>query len=173
MLKEIELGVLSLLVSKGLQAREVTIEQAIDGAARPSCHVRITGTLPQRVSQAVWRHIANITVILIVKGDRSEKDRRHAMYPLVEAVESFLSGKSPVAGTKGIEPKVAREITASEDIDNGLSKWQIDFSCSYDTKITEDTENADDLELALMNFYRPDISSPEQPDLSAEVALQE
>jgi hypothetical protein len=170
MLKEIESGVLDLLDKGGLQTREITIEQAIDSPihpARPACHVRITGVSPKRITQVVRRYYVSVAVIIIVKSDKSEKDRRHLAYPLIEAVQEYLSGKAPITGINFLECKTVKEITSGDDIDNGLSKWQIDFDTSYEIRMAEDA-GAIMLRTVLADFGRPDVATDE---LTAQVTL--
>jgi hypothetical protein len=153
-LSEIETGILDILKLAGLEARPITIEQAQQAVSAPSVHVRIQKWDARKLTAEAFRLTIRLATVVLVSNVRSEEDRRKKIYPLIEAIVGYLTGKRPIATSGVLVPVGAFEATSAEMVEVGTIAWECDFTVVHDVTAVDD-ETARDIRKIVIALANP------------------
>lgn len=156
MLKEIEEAVVARLQEKIATPKNVRIDEAHSDFTLnlPSIEVIIGGGSFTRVAQN-YKLKCSVFVIVTFQNLKSVKDRRHGVYPILEAVQVCLILQSFGLKIDGLTPKRLDNITEKDEAEEGKVVFQLEFETGFNIEKMSDEVLADLLSIGLNYYLKP------------------
>jgi hypothetical protein len=163
----IEQNACAVLSLAGLNVIEIDIGSVPTGIAKPSAHVRVTDLRYAASIQNKLKQKAGVvlSVFLLFSNLRSEKDRRHGAYPLINGIVEHLTAQTLGLQIEPLQPLRAREVTPAEYREVGLVAFQMDFQTAYTLTAANDEDAEDLITLGLEYFLKPGNAIRDAQDL--------
>ena len=170
MIADIELKILDYLNSAGLGIRNTDIKT---GKSINYPAVFVYTEIGKFTKQAMSRYKCGLGVfVLIAFHDvKSEKKRRHGLYPILEGVIQGLMLNNLGLGIDPLVPKGFRNITDKDMQKSNVLAYQLEFSTAFTMKPPEE-ETVDLLKVGL-EYYLQDPVDDGQLDAQDLVELKE
>lgn len=162
---QIEDAILERLKSKELTVREFDVQKGVEGLVTPACYIAIDAGSFKRLSQSVFRQILTITLYIVFKHLKDEKERRRGIYPILEGVIGLLTMQTLDLDILPLTPKSFRNITDEDSFRAGLIAYQIEFETSYDVVAMSDDVAGELLKIGLNYYLKPGDEIPDASDL--------
>lgn len=176
MIVDIEKNACTRLAAAGLGVIEIDIGSLPTGLSKPAAHARVTdirfgASIQNRTKQKV---AVVLSVFLLFSNLKSEKDRRHGAYPLVDAIVAHLMGQKLDLDIEPLQPLRAWDVTPDEYRAAGMVAYEIDFQTGYTQFAADSDDSANLVTIALSYFLKPgdqvadaeddvQVSPPESP----------
>jgi hypothetical protein len=161
MITEIENKIITKLETGGLSVRDVSIKAGTAGIVYPAIFVSTETGDYNRITQTKYRCELTIVLVAIFKNYKSEKDRRHGVYPILQGIINLLLLQDLDLEILPIIPKNFRNVTDDTLADKGLIAYQIELNTSYIIEKTDDEEDINLLRIGL-EYY---LQDPEDDDV--------
>lgn len=161
MIIEIENKIINKLETGGLSVRDVSIKTGTTGIIYPAVFLSTEMGGFKRITQTKYRCELTLVIVIIFKNYKSEKDRRHGVYPILQGVIDLLLLQDLDLEITPITPKSFRNVTDDALADKGLLAYQIEFETSYVIEKTYDEPDVDLLKIGL-EYY---LQDPEDDDV--------
>lgn len=172
MIIDIENKVITRLEDGGLSVRDVSIKSGTTGIIYPAVFLSTETGDYKRITQTKYRCELTLVIIVIFKNYKSEKDRRHGVYPILQGVIDLLLLQDLDLEILPIIPKSFRNVTDDALADKGLLAYQIELETSYVIEKTDDETTVDLLKVGL-EYYLQDPEDDEVMDAQDIVELSE
>lgn len=170
MIAEIELEILDWLGSAGLGIRNSDIKKG-DSIQYPAVFVYTETGKFSKSTMTKYRCELGVFVLIAFRDVKSEKRRRHGLYPILEGVIQGLMLNDLGLDIDPLVPKGFRNITDKEMAAGDVLAYQIDFATAFTVKPPEET-TVDLLRIGL-EYYLQDPVDDEVMDAQDIVTLQE
>lgn len=149
---EIEDAIIDRLKDKGLQVKDIDIQKGGEGIPSPAVYIATEEGRFEKITQSVFKQAMTISLYIIFKHLKSEKDRRRGIYPILEGIVGILMLQDMGLSIQPLKPKAFKNITDIDIQNAGMMAFQIDFETSYDIKKMEEEAAVDLLTIGL-NYY--------------------
>ena len=164
MLAEIETAVQARLTAMLTAPKTVKVEEGHKALALPGIEVIVTGGKFEKVGQR-YKCVASVYVVVTFRNRRSTEERRHGVYPIVEAVVGWLQTQTLDLAITGLVPKRMENVTDEEDAREGKVIFQLEFETSFVIETLSDEELEDLLRVGLNYYLEPDDGTADATDL--------
>jgi hypothetical protein len=152
MLAEIEDAVIVYLAAKAPEIKQLDIAKGEEVlAAKVAYMLGITKGPAEVVTDETTRQYIQLAIWVAFKNMKSDKDRRHGAFPVVEAIAQFLLNQKLGLEIKKIKYAGFTDVTAAEERDAGMAVYQLDFKTSY-TVTQLDEEGTQELLSVGLNY---------------------
>jgi hypothetical protein len=152
---ELEEKIIAELKSVGFSAREIDLDEDVAKLIAPAIHCRITQASFKDLTMTSSRANAIVSVHMVVKSLKSEKDRRHSIHSLIAGCIGYLSCKKFGLEISPLKPRNYTEITNDDMRSTGFIEYRIDFSTSYVSKPVSNAEAMNFLSVGMEYFLKP------------------
>lgn len=170
MIAEIELKILDWLGSAGMGIRNTDIKK--EGSIQyPAVFVFTETGKYSRTAMNKYRCELGVFVLVAFRDVKSEKMRRHGLYPILEGVIQGLMLNSLGLDIDPLVPKSFRNITDADMQKGNVLAYQIEFATAYTAKPPE--EKTVDLLRIGLEYYLQDPADDGVMDAQDIVTLQE
>jgi len=151
MLAEIENAVIARLKAKA--PKLVHLPNPLGTAVQPAQPAYCMGINrgPARREGQARRQTAVITLWLAFKNLQNELERRHGVYPLIEALAQLLDKQALGMDIQPLKYAGFQNVTDEDDRAGGLTVYQIDFETAYNIEEL-DEEGAVNLLTIALNY---------------------
>jgi len=170
MITEIENKIINKLETGGLSVRDVGIKTGTTGIIYPAVFLSTETGDYKRITQTKYRCELTLVIVVIFKNYKSEKDRRHGVYPILQGIINLLLLQDLDLEILPIIPKSFRNITDDALADKGLMAYQIELETSYVIEKTDDETTVDLLTVGL-EYYLQDPVDDEVIDAQDVVTI--
>jgi len=151
---DIELSALAAITGR-LTLRAAVNQKGTQGAyAGPVVSAAIFEGSFTRIADK-WKQTVTLNVLLTLKNERGEEDRRKGVNPLVMGIIQLLSGNDLGLDMTELQPVSFREVTDDEDYQEHKIVYLLQFSTSFTFKKQSDEEITDLLEVGLTYYLEP------------------
>ena len=135
MIKELSLKILDRLNAAGIQTQQIAFQEIIDrqvGALeRPAVNISINQSAFTKVTLTKYKAALVVSLFLMIQNVAGEKQRRFAIYDLIEEIISTLILQDfGLALQDHLRPTAFNNVTDKQFSDTGYSIYQIDFYTS-------------------------------------------
>lgn len=151
---EIEDAVLSRLQNAGLGVR-LEIQKGSAGIPQPAVHLSTDMGRFEKVSQNTTKWIVVLSLDVVFKNFRTEKDRRRGLYPILHGIVSYLSQQTLSLAIAPLAPKTFRNVTTEEDAAAGEIVYLLEFETSFNVTRMEDEQAVDLITVGLSYLNQP------------------
>ena len=176
MLGEIETAIKKYLDGIMADPKRTAIQSAHKALSVPQIDVITSGGKCQKTGQR-YELVTAIYVVVTFQHLRSEQDRRHGIYPIVEGILAHLARRTFGLAITGLIPKSADNITTVDEAKEGKVLFQLVFETSFPLPppVEEGKPGEDDLLRIGLNYYlQPSDKGPEaEPDASDLLTLRD
>lgn len=172
MITEIENAIIDKLETGGLSVRDIAIKAGSTGIVYPAVFLSTETADYKRITQAKYRCELSIVIVVIFKNFKSEKDRRHGVYPILQSVIGLLLLQDFDLDISPTIPNSFRNVTDNDLADKGLMAYQIELRTSYVIEKIDDEELFDLLRIGL-EYYLQDPEDDGVMDAQDIIDLEE
>lgn len=170
MIVEIENKIIERLEAGGLSVRDISIKSGSAGIIYPAVFLTTESGDYKRITQVKYRCELTLVIVVIFKHYKSEKDRRHGVYPILQGVINLLLFQDFDLEILPIRPVRFRNVTDDDLADKGLLAYQIELETSYVINKTDDETVVDLLKVGL-EYYLQDPEDDDVKDAQDIVAV--
>ena len=170
MIAEIELKILDWLGSAGLDIRNTDIKKG-DSIQYPAVFVYTETGKFSKSTMSKYRCELGVCVLIAFRDVKSEKRRRHGLYPILEGLIQGLMLNSLGLDIDGLVPKSFRNITDNDMQKGDVLAYQIEFATAFTMKPPE--EPTVDLLRIGLEYYLQDQDDDGVMDARDIITLQE
>lgn len=162
---QVEDKMLERLKNKGLDVRDFDVQKGTDGLVKPACYVATELGSFKKLSQSTFRQIISVSLYLVFRHLKDEKERRRGLYPILEGAIGYLTLQTLGLDISPLTPKSFRNITDEDTFRAGLIAYQIDFETGYDIVAMSDEQVTELLRIGLNYYLKPGDETPDASDL--------
>ena len=170
MIAEIELEIIDWLESAGLNIRNADIKKG-ESIQYPAVFVYTETGKFSRSAMGKYRCELGVFVLIAFRDVKSEKRRRHGLYPILEGVIQGLMLNDLSLDIDPLVPQGFRNITDKDMQAGDVLAYQIDFTTAFTMKPPEET-TVDLLRIGL-EYYLQDPIDDGVLDAQDILTLQE
>jgi len=170
MLADIELKILDFLNAAGLGIRNTDIKKG-RSIEYPAVFVFTENGRFKKLTLSKYKCELGVFVLIAFRNVKSEKIRRHGLYPILEGVVQGLMLNDLGLDIDPLVPKSFRNITDKDMQKSDVLAYQLEFSTSFTMKPPE--EPTTDLLRIGLEYYLQDPVDDGQVDAQDEITLQE
>lgn len=168
MLKEIEEAVAARLKEKVMSAspKNVRIDEAHSDLTlkTPGIDVIIGGGSFARLAQK-YKLTCSVFVIVTFLNRKTVKDRRHGVYPIMEAALGCLVLQTFGLSIDALVPKRIDNITDGKEADEGKVVFQLELETGFTVEKMTDETLGDLLEIGLNYYLKPGDDESDATDI--------
>jgi len=177
MLADLQLAILDNLKANGLDVREISFKDMIDGTlnlTRPAVNITINQATVKQVTLYTYKYVATVSLIIIFQhlkgGYEGEARRKEGIYKLIEAIANNLTlQKLGLELENPLIPTGFRNITTAEYAKGGYQLYQMQFWCSYNVDMKNNDGDFGDISSILVDYWlKPHDTDPLTPPSRAE-----
>lgn len=164
MLADIEDRIGARLNQKIAEPKRVRIDEAHTSLAVPDIDVVIGGGSFAKVAQE-YELKPSVYVIVTFQNMRSVRDRRHGVYPILEAIIGALVLQKLDLAIGALVPIRMDPITTEAEAKEGKVVYQLEFQTSMGFARMSDEQVADLLQIGLNYYLKPGDDTADASDL--------
>lgn len=166
MLKEIEEAVAARLAEKITEPKNVRIDEAHsdDTLSLPGIEIIVTGGAFKKVAQK-YELTCSVFVIVTFQNLSSVKERRHGVYPILEAIWVCLVLQKCGLAIDALVPKRLDNVTEPEEAEEGKVVFQLQFETGFTMERMSDAEVTDLLRVGMNYYLKPGDDVADATDL--------
>lgn len=136
MIKELSLGILNKLNAAGLETQQISFQEIVDrqiGALeRPAVNISINQSSFQKVTMTKYKAGLTVSLYIMIQNVGGEKERRFAIYDLIEAIISTLLLQDfGLCLQDPMRPQSFNNVSDKKFTDAGYSIYRINFFTSF------------------------------------------
>ncbi|MCF6246918.1 MAG: DUF1834 family protein [Desulfobacula sp.] len=170
MIAAIELKILAFLNSAGLGIRNSDIKKG-KSIEYPAVFVFTETGKFRKLTQRKYKCELGVFVLIAFRNVKSEKKRRHGLYPILEGVIQGLMLNNLELDIDPLIPQGFRNITDKDMQKSDVLAYQLEFSTAFTMKPPE--EKTTDLLAIGLEYYLQDPVDDSEMDARDEITLQE
>lgn len=170
MLADIELKILEYLDAAGLGIRNTDIKKG-KSIEYPAVFVFTETGKFTRLTMGKYKCELGVFVLIAFRNVKSEKKRRHGLYPILEGVIQGLMLNKLNLDIDPLAPQSFRNITDKDMQKSDVLAYQLEFSTAFTMKPPE--EKTTDLLRIGLEYYLQDPVDDGEMDAQDEIILQE
>jgi len=172
MLAEIEKAIVAQIESGGLSVRDVEIQGDAKNIRYPAVFAAVEAGEFKKAGQKKYKCTATVVLLAAFKNLKSEKARRHGLYPILEGIVALLMLRDFDLDIDPLRPVGFRNITDDKLAKKGLLLYQFEFETGFTVEPSTDEELVAWLSLAL-EYYLQDPANDDTAVASDIVILEE
>jgi len=161
MLTEIENAIIDRLETGGLSVRDIDIQKGAKGLIYPAIFVSTEAGDFKNLSQVKFKCSVTVSVIAVFKSHKSEKKRRHGVYPILSGVLLRLMLQDLGLNITPLFPVRFRNVTDRRLAEKALMAYQLDFRTSFELTRVDDETSVDLLEVGLKYYLQEPVDDGE------------
>jgi len=161
MIAEVVVGILEKLKAAGLDVREYSFKNLVDGTVsltRPAVNISCNTADFQKVTINTWKAKLNISLIVVFQhlkgGSTGEALRKEGVYKILEAIiQALLLQKLDLELQNPLFPMSFRNVTTEKYANAGYQLYQINFWTSINFTRTDEAEDWGNLTSIMAEYY--------------------
>ena len=157
------------LEAAGLNVRDFDIDTIKKGTAHPAVLISTEAGVYRKKTLQVYGLTIEISLVVVFRSVKSEKDRRRGIYPSITGIVQRLLGKTLGLDIEPVRPKGWSNITDEDFHKLGLTVYEIELSTGFDVKKTAEID--EDLLSIGLSYYLQDPVDDDISDASDVVTL--
>ncbi len=150
MLAEIENAVITRLAEKAPEIKQLDIAKGDSVlAAKVAYMLGIMKGPADDITDETTRQHVELSIWVAFRNIKSDKDRRHGAFPVVEAIAQILLKQTLGLEIKKIKYRGFTDVTAPEERAAAMAIYQVDFKTSYTVSKLDDPDTQELLSVGL------------------------
>ncbi len=150
MLAEIENAVIARLAEKAPEIKYLPSAKSVEVLpAKVAYTLAITKGTAEEITPETTRQHIELSIWVAFKNMKSDKDRRHGAFPVVEAVGQLLLKQKLGLEIKAIKYAGFTDVTDNEERTAAMAIYQVDFKTSYTVSKLNEEDTQELLTVAL------------------------